>query len=678
MAFPDVAAIKRSVSQRSKLFRWRHLLLALLRTIALLLLLLCFLRPVLSKFGYEPGRMGKRHALIVLDHSLSMEHRSGLNTARAAGLQRAAEVVRGLKPGDLLNVIVAGARPTSAFFGFSDNHTEAIRFLEGLGPGMERGDINAANAFAARALAEVDGQVEIYYVSDFQRSNWGNTTFKELPDEARVFFLDVGREDRENVAILSTDYDAGALLAGEPLNIEVEIGNFSPDPLTTELEGVLDDSVSYTVEATANPWSITTVTLPILAPPPGIHRLELRLPKDDLEADNTHYVTLGVLDKEEILVVSDTSSDASTRALFLNAALNPYEGDRGSLLPRQVATFDLTPAELSGPRAVLLSGIEKPSSYLAEMIASYVKSGGGVVYFLDGPADNIGVQYLGESLGEGMLPFNLLGKQDAKTVAGGSLKIGRGEFRSRFLKLFVRERRAALAEIDFYDTWRAVPTGDAEVILSFDDGTPAMGVSYPGLGCLVLCNFSVDELSSNLARQRMFPAWVQELVKNLTSDVVREAGNEVGMDIDNEVWAMDLQGATGYLNPEGKPLRIKRQALGDGDRIRISFIPDRPGIYRLPKGGSGANGPIAEAHAVNVSPEESDLRAIPLAELPRRASATTPGGADGVAAAHFIEGGDALEHLQKGVPAFHWFLLGMILLLLFEALFFKYIQRQSH
>ena len=48
--------------------------------------------------------------------------------------------------------------------------------------------------------------------------------------------------------------------------------------------------------------------------------------------------------------------------------------------------------------------------------------------------------------------------------------------------------------------------------------TPAMASLNHGLGTMIFLNFSVSEFSSNLARQRIFPAWMQEIVKNLTSD----------------------------------------------------------------------------------------------------------------------------------------------------------------
>src|SRR6266704_1846835 len=64
--FSSVKHIRETIAQRSRIFRWRHLLL-----------LLAFLRPLLPRFGSASDQSAGRSVLIILDHSLSMEHRGG-------------------------------------------------------------------------------------------------------------------------------------------------------------------------------------------------------------------------------------------------------------------------------------------------------------------------------------------------------------------------------------------------------------------------------------------------------------------------------------------------------------------------------------------------------------------------------------------------------------------------
>src|SRR4029453_3443668 len=102
-----------------------------------------------------------------------------------------------------------------------------------------------------------------------------------------------------------------------------------------------------------------------------------------------------------------------------------------------------------------------------------------------------------------------------------------------------------------------------------------------GLGTLLIMNFSVSELSSNLARQRIFPAWMQELVKNLASDEPVPSSSIVGETVAAEIWKNDLKD-NGLVRPSGEPQTVKTEQLGE--RSAISFVPDELGFYTLRRG----------------------------------------------------------------------------------------------
>src|SRR5687767_11963863 len=78
--FPDIERLKKSLAERSKLARWRHVIMTVLRTLIIALALMAFLQPVLPKFGSQNNgatKEGGRRVLLVLDRSLSMEQHEG-------------------------------------------------------------------------------------------------------------------------------------------------------------------------------------------------------------------------------------------------------------------------------------------------------------------------------------------------------------------------------------------------------------------------------------------------------------------------------------------------------------------------------------------------------------------------------------------------------------------------
>ena len=58
--FSSVKHIRETIAQRSRIFRWRHLLLLLLRTAFVILLLLAFLKPLLRRFDSAADQQAAR------------------------------------------------------------------------------------------------------------------------------------------------------------------------------------------------------------------------------------------------------------------------------------------------------------------------------------------------------------------------------------------------------------------------------------------------------------------------------------------------------------------------------------------------------------------------------------------------------------------------------------------
>jgi len=259
------------------------------------------------------------------------------------------------------------------------------------------------------------------------------------------------------------------------------------------------------------------------------------------------------------------------------------------------------------------------------------------------------------------LPLKLGARRVAKNVGTSAQQIIKGDFKSRYLRLFRGVNRQNLALLEFYDLYDAGSTGAGHVLLTYADDTPAMASLNHGLGTMLLMNFSVSEFSSNLARQRIFPAWMQELVKNITSEEPLPSSSLLGEAVSDEVWKNEVE-KTPLRKPSGEPQEVKAEALGE--RVGISFVPDELGFYTM-RGGK-----LLHAYAVNPPPDESDLRPIDRALLPEQLGEKGQQG-------FFVEGRDDFADLILGKPIFHWFIFGALALLVVELAFQFYLQRAA-
>jgi len=662
--FSSVEEIRRTLVGRSRLFRWRHRLMLLLRTLAVLALLLAFLQPIVASRHTQSGV--KRHLILLVDHSLSMSHSESGGSARSRAVGEVRRLLDSLDADDHFNVIRVDHAPTAAFAAFSTHRKAALDFLEHSRPPLTHADFHAANQLAGVLAREADGPVDVYYFSDFQRRNWADVNFAGLPDGVRLFFVAATDDPRRgNRAITGLGPGQGAVIAGGEMEVKLRVANFAPQPWSGTAEVGFGPAHLRDCQITLAPWSEGDFTVVVPVPAGGLLQLTAALPQDDLPADDRRHLAVRVREREEVVILTGPEDDPQSPApsLFLTTAVDPYGGDLGAYRPKHLAPETLNPAAVAASSRLIASRLPLLSDPQAGTLVTFLRGGGGVILFLDGPADAANLDKLGELTGEPM-PIRLTERLAAEHLPSGAMRVASGDFRSRFLRLFEGERRQNLAHLEFYDLYHAVSTGGGSILLTYADGTPALAETTIGLGTLLICNFSVAEASSNLARQRLFPAWIHEML--LSMHQTGGGGLEpfmVGDAISGETWAAEAAGRD-LLGPDGAPARVRANV--HGERIRLGFTAAAPGFYHLP----GEGGRDLLVFAVNPDADQSDLRSIDPAVLPDRAG-------NAKTEASFVGNTTDYALLLRGKPVFHWFVLAALGLLLIENLLFKSPPRTS-
>jgi hypothetical protein len=650
--FSSVENLRKSAAERSRFYRWRHRILTGVRTLFLLLLLFVFLKPVLDRFGNASPKH-TRQVLIIIDHSMSMEYQQGGMTTHARAVIEAEKILDTLGPNDSLDVIAAGPAPELCTIDFTNADADARHFLHTLPPGIARADFTQANIAAARLLANANGNgdAEIYYISNFQRKNWAEVDFQPLANLARVFFVDVGPESFSNHAVLGAQIDQSQVLAGDTIPLQIDVGNFSDAPLDAPVTVRIDQRLQVQARAVAGPWSTVKVTVPVPATTPGLHICEVMLPPDNLALDDRWTLILPVLEKEEVVTISENADQTQDPVKYLHAALNPYPSQAGSLIPHHVASAAMDASDLAAAQKIFITRCGPLQESAAQALAGFLERGGSIVWFLDSESDSANLALLEKAMSPAKLPLQVGPLRKTVNVASAAQQIATGDFNAKLLRMFRGSLRQDLGLLEFYDFHAASATGQGKVLLRFADETPAMAVAEHGLGTLVLMNFSVSEMSSNLARQRIFPAWIQELVKQLNTTETAPLAYVAGQMVESEVWRDDLRKAP-IKSPSGRAIDIHQEPMGE--RSEISFPANELGLYTLTDGG------VKYAFAVNGDPGQSDLRPVDKSHLQAQLAAGQH--------ANFAGGSKDYERVAFGQPLLHLFLLGGLAVLLIELL----------
>lgn len=653
--FSSLADLKKSIAGRSRIFKWRHFLYLILRALAIAALALAFLEPV-TGLNNKDGQNGIRHVIIVVDQSLSMAHQDGNFSTWKRTLNETDKLLSSLDPLDKVNLVMVGRTPETCFAQFSHNTAAARKFLSQKKPLPVEADFKSANSLIKQLADKANGPVEVYYLSDFQRKNWANIHFENLPEQARLFFVPTTDDaQRANQAILDCSLVDRIPIRGQPFAIKARVANYSANNYNGKLEIIASESQSSETTVSLAPWGESEITLEFPGLTPGIHRLQVQLANDQLALDNTRWMVIEVGEAEETLILSsknENEDEVSPPVRFLRAAVNPFGKDQGSYRIRELVGEPLQASTLSGTSKLLASRMPKLTTEESGILTTFLSSGGGMILFLDGEHDRENLRKIENEM-SGSLPITLTTRLSSANLPGGAMKVARGDFRSPFLRLFEGERRRNLGFLEFYDLYHASPTGEGRILLSYADGTPAMAEAQVGLGTLLLCNFSISELSSNLARQQLFPGWIHDILANLAPAGATELDYLAGDQVNTDAWANEVLGRA-IIGPDGKEVKTKTDMRGQ--RAFLNFQAEQPGVYQLP--GRGQR--ILRSFAVNPSNRESDLRALDIDILPTRA----PGSKGG----SLMKVGQSYQELHKGRPAFHWFIFAALFFLMLESL----------
>lgn len=422
-----LAAMKRN-RRRLRMEQW---LILLLRTLAILLLVLLVARPHLQ--GSVLGGRVAHHVLLV-DDSASMAHRGGADAAFDRGIEAVRALVTRLadqRPGDLLTVLRSSAIDTPELSAVPIGPNTPGRIREATAAWqVGDGALDPGLALAAaRRLAEASenaGETEYHVVTDMRRRDWIDAASGELRDAPRawfaaldegqhVTFVDVGATDANNLAVTAIRATDRSLVAGVPTGLSIEVRNqgptaTTPTEVTLQVEG--GSRVVRPVGA-LQPGESARIEIEQTFTSAGPQGVTARLPGDRYGPDDLRSLALDVRPAARVLLIDgDPGTDEEDQEIFyLQSVLDPdAEFVTGVELrvgdERQFAAIDA--AELRDTDLICLCNVARPDDAMVAKLEEYVAGGGGLALFLGDQIDVARYQTALWKAGRGLLPAALV------------------------------------------------------------------------------------------------------------------------------------------------------------------------------------------------------------------------------------------------------------------------------
>ena len=308
----------------------------------------------------------------------------------------------------------------------------------------------------------------------------------------------------------------------------------------------------------------------------------------------------------------------------MRRALNPKPDVPGGFRVATKSPANLIAGDLRAADVVIFDELETLPAPQIALISRYLTGGGAALFFLANPQSAAQSAALAKQIPDGAkAPFTPETYLDVRRLGKGYVALNPPKNESPLLRLFADPAIADLTQIRFTRYFlTAPPNANADILLTFEDGTPALARGDFGRGSLLIANFSASPLAGDLAKQTLFPPLVHELAQ--------------GMANRNAERTETLCGGT-FTAPGG---------------VTISNVA-RPGFYRAATGRG-----YATAFAVNIPPEETDLRRADLTELQSKRAADQ--------APRIGKNGPSLASLRYSRPLWPYCIVLALLFLLIE------------
>ncbi len=520
VAWAAMDHLMRAERQSRRRIRWQNLLVLLLRTAAVLLLILLFARPSVVRplpglSGADTAAAERAAVVILLDDSASMAQQEGGTSAfqkakdfTLAAVKKLADPSGRGAGGRGASVTAYVASEEEPFFRKPDGRPADVgdieEALQRLRPGASAFDpAERLPRLGARAPKQTE-DLHFYVVTDLRATDWGKENLdagarrglEALQEYGTVCLINVGSVPGPNAGIadvLGTDGLTYARCASVLRAVVANDGAQAWTPPRVEVR--LDGGALPPAAAPAIPGGERReVPLEVYLDAPGRHAVEVSLPGGDaFPPDDRRFAAFEAVESVPVLVVEGDAGTAPAEgsAYYLRTALQPGTAPRAGIRPEVHYAGSAAPADLRNYAAVFLCNVASPALW-QDALKRYAEAGGRVVLFL---GERVDAAAWNDSLlaeQDGLLPCRL--EERVRADPAEPVHLARLDYGHPLLSPFA-DWGSLFAIPRFTAYYRIGTPGDAAVLARFDDqgSSPAMLARPVGDGSVVLFASSADD-----------------------------------------------------------------------------------------------------------------------------------------------------------------------------------------
>lgn len=368
--FTNVKFIEELKMQTQRQSQLKHLLILLMRMLAIAALVLAFSQPYIPVSKTAPGQEERQAVSIYVDNSFSMEAAAAAGTLLDEALKDAREIASAYKSSDLFQLLTNDFRGKHQRFVSREDFFELLDEVE-ISPVTR----NLSEVYKRQQdLFQEYGQKNktAYFLSDFQNSV---SDFQNIrPDTSiQTYLLPLEASERSNLYIDSAWFESPVHRVNQLVTLHVTISNasesnFEKIPVRLLINGQQRAIASFDIQADKD----VEVRLPFTNNQTGIQYGRLEITDHPITYDDDFYFTYHVREQIPVLAINKDEENIYLNSLF---------GSDSAFVFQNAPQNQLDYASFNRFNLILLNGLNLISSGLSQELWRFVQNGGSIAVF---------------------------------------------------------------------------------------------------------------------------------------------------------------------------------------------------------------------------------------------------------------------------------------------------------
>jgi hypothetical protein len=661
--FSSIQFLKEMQKNKMRRIKIKQLLLLILRTLAIVFLVLSFSRPTLKNVNLAGlGSEVKNTMVIFIDDtpSMSVVDKNGEYLSQAKKI--AMRILEMSEEGDEiylikfseLNPLREKYEPTSKSL--------ALKQIESL----EISDVSKNFMEMFISLSKILEQSknlakEVYVLTDFQKSNvpsieqLKNIKLDRVIDSnTRIYFFRIGEKDCFNVSVDSISVVTKIFEINKPLSVSAIISNNSSESASNvSSELYLNDKKIAQKGIDLSRIASGIFTFSGQIKDYGFNSGRLEIEDDDFAKDNVRYFNFYVPEKIKVLMVSENPSDLVFINLVLSQTLD--ENSEPIFSITQTTTQFFSSYKPENFDVLIISSPEK--IFNLNLLKDFIQKGGTAIILPGENSTSTAFNKALEQLGLNQIE-GVSGSKESKTSFTRFKKLEFGH--PIFSGIFSEKTPERIESPKIFFSFNYKPTLNGKEIITLENNYSFLCEEKIGAGSVLLFSSAMSLNWNEFPLKPIFAPLINRITlysNSFNSDLTFIAGEEAQIKLKRTYNDLRL------IEPDGKELIISQDTNKDG-LVNLGRL-EKIGNYKLM-----SKDELIGIISVNIDKKESILQKLDESVLRDFNKSSFPDGRLKVLSAD-VNPTEIIKQERYGTELWKLFLILVLICLVFEMIIAK-------